>query len=222
MATRPSETKVSWKGPLFTFSIAESVDRTKGILRRWNVFSSGKRSTFGRLLKGKWLWDELARDEQKIFWSLGEVLSDKVFFACLKAFANGTPKKLIRERLKTCPFEINFISRQQYVSLKGRVHYSLQLEEVSLRRTPKYSGYTRHHKDQGTLGTSRDYEIVSDLLATPESVDEELLLTWLTVGEFSLFSGDVILRPDETQLGRNGVITKSITYELPEILDELG
>lgn len=215
MESSPSERhSPSWRGPLIHFSIVESIDRTNGVLRRWNVFSSGKRSTLVRHLKGKWLWDNLNMEEARIFWLLPEILKDPVFAALLRAYANGVSKKILRERLETCPIQINFVTRQQYLSRKGRLNLILTKETISLRKTPKYSGYTKHYKDKGSLGSAREYNVLTEVLDTSSNVNEDLLYTWFTVGEFSLFSGDVILRPDETQKGRNSEnINEFETYE---------
>lgn len=193
----------SFKGPLHSFTINESIDRTNGVLRRWIVFSSGKRSTLVKYLKAKWLWDELSTVEAKLFWVLPEILNDLTMYLCLKAFALGTSKRDLRRRLEHSPFtELKFISRQQYLSIKGRLNCFFKQEVVNLRRTPKYSGYTKHYKDKGTLGQRRDY-FVSEVTEPIIDVNESIILEYLTVGEISLFGG-VVLHPDEAQKGRNG------------------
>lgn len=64
------------------------------------------------------------------------------------------------------------------------------------------------------MGSAREYNVLTEVLDTSSNVNEDLLYTWFTVGEFSLFSGDVILRPDETQKGRNSEnINEFETYE---------
>lgn len=198
-----SEDFSSFKGPMHSFFVNESIDRTNGILRRWVVISSGKRSTLVKYLKAKWLWDELNAREARLFWIMPEILSDLTMYLCLKAFALGTSKKDLRSRLEFSPFqELKFISRQQYLSIKGRLNCFFKQETVSLRRTPKYSGYTKHYKDKGTLGSRRD-EFVSEVTEPVSNVNESLILEYLTVGEISLFGG-VVLHPEEAQKGRNG------------------
>lgn len=119
-------------------------------------------------------------------------------FLSLKALNLGVPKSLLRERLKNSPFpELKYISRQQYISVKGRVNFFLKEEEINLRKTPKFSGYTKHHNDKGSLGTERD-SYISEILEPFENIDEEVILEYLTVGRFSLFGGEIFY-PEEGQ-----------------------
>jgi len=134
--------------------------------------------------------------ERTIFWYLSEVTQDTTMFLSLKAPNLGVPKTLLRERLSKSPFpELKFITRQQYISIKGRVNFFFYEEEINLRKTPKYSGYSRHHTDKGSLALGRE-EILSEVLEPYENVEEEILLQYLTVGSFSLFGGE-ILYPDD-------------------------
>jgi hypothetical protein len=134
--------------------------------------------------------------ERTIFWYLSEVTQDITIFLSLKALNNGVPKTLLRRRLEKSPFpELKYISRQQYITVKGRVNFFFYEEEVNLRKTPKYSGYSRHHTDKGSIGLGRE-EILSEVLEPYENVEEEILLQYLTVGSFSLFGGE-ILYPDD-------------------------
>lgn len=178
------------------------MNRETGLLRRWTVFSQGKRSTLVRYLFGKLLWDELNNFENTIFWHLQEVTNDKTIYLSLKALILGTSKNDLRRRLEKGEF-LGFwnITRQQYLTLKGRVNWFFLEETVSLRRVPKFSGYTKHHKDHGSLSPEREF--ISEIFEPVNDVSEELLLRYLTVGEFSLFGG-VYIHPDEDQKVRNG------------------
>jgi hypothetical protein len=99
-------------------------------------------------------------------------------------------------RLEKSPFpELRFISRQQYLSIKGRVQFTFMFEVISLRKTAKFSGYTKHHKDKGSLGLGREFYF-SEILDPYENVSEETLLSYLSVGSFTLLGG-VVHFPDE-------------------------
>jgi len=185
----PSEVYSSYGGPLIHFPVVQSINREKGTLRRWIVFSNGKRSTLVLYLFGKWLWDELTNIEQKLFWSLNEITKDTTIYLSFKAYALGISKRLLRKRLLESPFtELKAISREQYLSRKGRVTFFLIEEQISLRKTPKYSGYTKHYKDKGSLRTNKE-EILSEMLDPVIDVSYDTLLSYLTVGEISLFGG---------------------------------
>jgi len=198
LVSRPSEVFTSFRGPLKQYQIVQSINREKGTLRRWIVFSQGKRSTLVKYLFAKLLWDELNSYERMILFSLSEVTRDITIFLSLKALNLGIPKVKLRERLRNSPFqELKFISRQSYISIKGRVNFFFYEEEINLRKTPKYSGYTKHYKDKGSLAPEKE-EIFSEVLEPYENVEEEILLNYLTVGEFSLFGGSILI-PEENK-----------------------
>jgi len=198
LVSRPSEVFTSFRGPLKQYQIVQSINREKGTLRRWIVFSQGKRSTLVKYLFAKLLWDELNYYERMILFSLSEVTRDITIFLSLKALNLGIPKVKLRERLRNSPFqELKFISRQSYISIKGRVNFFFYEEEINLRKTPKYSGYTKHYKDKGSLAPEKE-EIFSEVLEPYENVEEEILLNYLTVGEFSLFGGSILI-PEENK-----------------------
>lgn len=198
MVSKPSEVFTSFRGPLLSFTIVQSVNRETGTLRRWTVFSQGKRSTLVSYLFGKLFWDELNTIEAKVWWSLSEVTTDSSIYLCLKALALGVPKSKIRERalfLKS-NFGFSFMSRQQYLTVKGRINFFLIQETVNLRRVPKFSGYTKHHNDKGNLGPEREYNL-SEILEPEVNVSDEIYWEYLTVGKISLFGGECSF-PDET------------------------
>lgn len=198
LVSKSSEVITSFRGPMNNFPIVQSINREKGVLRRWIVFSQGKRSTLVKYLFGKLLWDELNSIERRIFWSLSEITSDNTIFLSLKALNLGTSRKDLRNRLERSPFkELWYISRQQYVSIKGRVNFFFLEEEINLRKVTKYSGYTKHYKDKGHLGTEREY-YVSEVLDPFEDVEEEILLNYLSVGKISLFGREYSI-PEEDQ-----------------------
>lgn len=196
LASKPSEVFTSFRGPLVSFPIVKSIDREKGILRRWIVFSQGKRSTLIKYLLGKLLWDELNSIESSLFWYLPEITNDRTIYLSLKALALGLSKSLLRKRLEKGEFlGFKFITRQQYLTIKGRVNFFLMEETISLRSVPKFSGYTKHHKDKGSLGTEREFYL-SEILDPCNDVSDDILLKYLTVGEFTLFGG-VVFHPDD-------------------------
>lgn len=191
LASNRSEAFTSFRGPLSTFNVIISVDRNKGFLRRWVVLSQGKRITLIQYLFGKLLWDELNSIEKELFWNLDEVTRDVTIFNTLRALNAGTPRKLLRERLEKGSFlGLWFITRQQYLTLKGRVDWILYKETINLRKVPKYSGYTKHHNDHGSLAPARE-EIFSELLEPYEDMDESSIFDFLTVGELG-FRGNCI------------------------------
>lgn len=214
MVSKRSEVLSSFRGPLLQFSIVKSVNRETGILRRWTVFSQGKRSVLVKYLFGKLLWDELNKEEAKIFWNLSEITTNVSIYLCLKALAFGTEKQLIRKRLEFLngKFGILFVTRQQYLTIKGRINFFFMEETVSLRRVPKFSGYTKHHKDKGSLGPEREIAL-SEVLEPIVDVSEELFWIYLTVGKISLFGGEYSFPDDDSNKSRNGALRKLINSE---------
>jgi hypothetical protein len=205
MVSRSSEVFTSFRGPLLSYHIVKSIDREKGVCRRWTVFSQGKRSVLVHYMFGKLLWDNLNSNESKIFWHLSEITNNISIYLSLKALALGIDKKLLRKRLEFLheKFGLEFVTRQQYLTIKGRVNFFFLEELVNLRRVPKFSGYTKHHKDQGSLGPEREDEL-SEILEPVVDVSEDFFWTYLSVGKISLFGGECSF-PDETSKSRNGL-----------------
>lgn len=205
LVSKPSDELTSFRGPLLSYPIVQSINRETSVLRRWIVFSQGKRSTLIRYLFGKLLWDELNKFEKEILFNLPEVTNDITIFLSLKALNLGTSKRDLRKRLEQSPFpDLYFISRQSYLSIKGCVKFFFKFEEISVRKTRKFSGYTKHYKDHGSLGIEREFYF-SDTLEPYENVSEEILFHYLTVGEIPLL-GREVRYPDEDQQVRNGTL----------------
>jgi hypothetical protein len=201
--SKPSEVFTSFRGPLNQFRVMQSIDHEQGISRFWTVFSQGKRSTLVKYLWGKLLWDELNKLERDLFFHLSEITEDISIYLSLKALVLGVHKRDLRKRLEQGSFlGLQFITRQQYLSIKGRVNFFLLTEVVHLRKVTKYSGYTKHYKDKGTLRPER-VENYSEIFELTSDISEEVILTYLTVGDISLFGGRV-LHLDKSQERRNG------------------
>jgi len=195
-----------------TFSIVKSINRNTGELRRWTVFSQGKRRILVKYLWGKFLWDELNLIELSVFWHLSEVTSDRSIYLGLKALTLGVSKKLLRERLSNSPFNLFNITRKQYLSIKGRVNFFFLEETVNLRTVPKFSGYTKHHKDKGSLGPERE-EILSQIFDPITDVSDEIILKYLTVGEFSLFLGEWVNHPEDAKKQKRYLSTETFSKD---------
>lgn len=195
-----SEVITSFRGPMVKYPIIISIDRNNGILRRWFVFSQGKRSVLSKYLFGKLLWDELNSFEQNVFWHLPEITKDRSIYLGLKALALGVSKRDLRKRMTKAIefFDLKFITRQQYLTIKGRIDWFFLEETVSLRKSPKYSGYTKHYRDKGSLGSERD--ILSEVLEPFNDVSNEAILYFLTVGKLPLF-GEGYVFPDDSKEG---------------------
>jgi hypothetical protein len=194
LVSKLSEVLTSFRGPLVSYPIVKSIDREKGVLRRWIVFSQGKRSVLIKYLFGKLLWDELNSFELTILYHLREVSEDRTIYLSLKTLVLGVSKRTLRERLQKGSFlGVWSISRQQYLTIKGRVNFFFLEEVINLRRTPKFSGYTKHYKDKGSLRPER--ELISEIFEPISDVSENYILQYLTVGEIPLFGGSVILSP---------------------------
>lgn len=211
MVSRPSEVLSSFRGPLISYHVVKSINRETGLLRRWTVFSQGKRSVLVQYLFGKLIWDNLNSKEAEIFWNLSEITLNTSIYLSLKALALGIPKSLLRKRLQflSDKFGLWFISRQKYLTIKGRINFFFIEETVSLRRVPKFSGYTKHYKDKGSLGHEREISL-SEILDPIVDVSEELFWTYLSVGKISLFGGEYAFPDEDSKKNRNGTVLKRI------------
>jgi len=155
-------------------------------------------------LFGKLLWDELSSFERTVFYSLPETLKEFSIYLSLKALVLGTSKRDLRNRLKNGSiYGFKFISRARYLAIKGQCDFFFKQEEINLQRTTKYSGYTKHYKDKGSLRPHVD-TFVPDAEDNFSDISEEQMLLYLTVGKIPFFQGEVYSYPEEPKQRRNG------------------
>lgn len=195
------------KGGFRRYTIVRSIDREKGLLKRWTILSPGRLDALVRYLWGKWLWDELSQEEYAIFLSMDIIFKAPTIYLSLKAKLFGVSKKDIRHRLETLHNLMGtvYVSREQYLSIKANCTFFFVEEDRPLASVPKYSGYTRHYRDQGSLSKIRP-DMVSDFVEVPSFVDQDrLIFEFLTVGEIISSSGQVFFLPeDDSKKNRNG------------------
>lgn len=159
---------------------------------RWSIISSGRLTALKKFLFLKWLWDELSREELSLFLDLPGILSDPKIFACLKARADGTPKGVIRNRLVEAE-KLLLLKPHDRLSYEGikTLHLSFFKIESTAPRTKKYTGWARHHNDQGTLPGVRPDGLT--LPYSPLSDVEKLWFSIISVGEIPFFLNEVAL-----------------------------
>jgi len=177
-------------GPFKSFSISLFTNREQGTESRLYVYSQGSRTKVLEFLWLKYLWDELSRQEYRLFIASSEVLNSEIKIAALRAVLIFGKKK-IRERLCNCPFlaEEELPTRIRYQGFK-RLDVEIQEISRSLPRVPKYSGWIKSSsaKDSKKSRGPRGLEP----LAISENDYEDKIFDWynyLTVDEFLPLSG---------------------------------
>jgi hypothetical protein len=205
----------SKKGGFREFRVTVNILRDKGLRSDWVVLSRGKRSTFVEILFGKLLWDNLSFVEKEIFFSTSECTKDTTIFLSLKALELGVSRKVLRGRLEFLSNlkMIKFINREQYKSKTSMVSFFLFKEDVKLKKTPKYSGWTRGHRDHGTLPILRADFLPTDLDDEFNLFDKEILVwEFLSVGKFLLLGREYTSPDDDPKKDRN--IEKPLNLKL--------
>jgi len=177
-------------GPFKSFSVSVSSNREKGTDDRLLVYSQGSRAKVNNFLWLKYLWDELSREEFRLFLALPENLNSEMKVATLRA-ALLLSKREIRERLNKILILLNekpFL-REHY---QGYKRLDVEIKEITrnLPRVPKFSGWVR---SSSKVGTKRGYQGPSylDPLAIYEGEYDDNYFDWytcLTVGDLNLNS----------------------------------
>lgn len=186
------------------FTVASTTPSpNKGEVVRWYVISSGRRTTLFEFLFLKWLWNELTIQEWAFVLSLPEFYSSKEFIACARALASGVSKTDIRTRLEKYHSLVGLkqLSRLRYVSMK-RIRYFLQEVVLTDQPAKKFSGWVRHHNDQGSLRKSSIFELQSQGFTDIVEID---LFKVLSVGTVTILNLEVKLSPDDDFKSRNGI-----------------
>jgi hypothetical protein len=141
-----------FSGSFKSFSISQSSNREKGTESRLLVFSQGNRAAVSEFLWLKWLWDELSRDEMRLFLILPETLNSDMKYAALRAVLLYG-KENIRYRILGFPFQSSKESPTR-LRYQGYKRLDVEIYEFSrnLPRVPKFSGYI---KSASAVGTKR-------------------------------------------------------------------
>lgn len=181
---RPSVAFATYRGGLHQYRIVISKDQEHSVVRTWTVLSNGKRSKLKSYILGKLLWDELSKVEWEVVWNNPSILRDTTLFLLLKARNQGISRKILRRNLALLHqfTKMNFITRQQYLGMKGQFRAFIVDEQHQVVPTKKYSGYTKHYKDKGSLRPYRD-EISEKIIDSTNEVSEEILFSLLTSRE---------------------------------------
>jgi hypothetical protein len=172
-------------GPFKSFSVSLFTNREQGTESRLYVFSQGNRTKVLEFLWLKYLWDELSKDEYKLFIASSEILNSELKVAALRAVLIFGKKK-IRERLCNCSFlpEEERPSRVRYQGFK-RLDVEIQEISRSLPKVPKYSGWIKSSSAKDSK-RSRGPRFLEPL-AIIENDYEDKIFDWynyLTVDEF--------------------------------------
>jgi len=186
-------------GRFKTFSVTLYSNREKGFEIRLLVYSQGSRAAVNRYLWLKFLWDNLTREEMKLFLTLPENLNDEMKFATLRAVLLF-PKKKIRDRLNLILRRLGekeFL-REQYLGYK---RLDVEIHEITrkLPRVPKFSGWI---KSSSAVGSKRPQGPRNlEPLAIIENDYEDFIFDWytnLTVDDSNFaLPVELVYRPDE-------------------------
>jgi len=170
--------KPRFGGSFRTFSVALFSDREKGYEIRLLVYSQGSRAAVNRYLWLKFLWDNLTRDEMKLFLSIPENLNDEMKYAALRAVLLF-PKKVVRERINRVLRRLGekeFL-RENYLGYK---RLDVEIYEITRRlpRVPKFSGWI---KSSSAVGSKRPQgPSCLEPLAIIENDYENIIFDWYT------------------------------------------
>lgn len=166
-----------FRGPFKTFSVTLFSDREKGFELRLLVHSQGSRAAVNRYLWLKFLWDNLTRDEMKLFLALPENLNDEMKYAVLRTVLLF-PKKVIRDRLNRILIGLGekpFL-RDNYLGFK---RLDVEIHEITRRlpRVPKFSGWIKSSSAKDSKRKSRGPSFLEPL-AILESDYENEIFDW--------------------------------------------
>lgn len=157
------------------FTIKTTTDITpEGVLKRWVVYSSGKRSTTIRMLFLKFLYQELSKEEYKILLSFPEITNSIPMFFAFRARIIGIPKRYIRRILEVVQIQdFKVISYEEYLGLRT-ITFTFKVERnPPIERPEPYSGYRRGHNDgKNTTKFHRDEFNSTPLEPSPIFEDE--------------------------------------------------
>lgn len=171
-------------GGIHSKVIASFPNYSKGIVERWTLFSNGKMSAWKKCFIGKLWWDNLNSKEWEILYRCPLLLKDLSIYLGLKAKVLGISHNVVRQRLEILSKlgYLKFPTREYYISSISQMQSFLLKEWSPLTKSPKYSGYTKHYKDKGSL--REENELYSSIFDEDNDVKDDFLLHFLLIGEF--------------------------------------
>jgi hypothetical protein len=127
---------------------SNNISQKQGVIKRWIVFSEGKRSVLVRFLFLKMIYDELTTKEMELLLSLNESTSNIQIFFALKARKLNIRKKTIRKILEALELKgYPPVSREEYLGRK-QINFTIQERTYPPIEKPKpYTGYARGFKN---------------------------------------------------------------------------
>lgn len=182
------------------------IDRNNGTRRYFSVFSTGKQNKLFKLLCYKWLYDNLTLPEFELLFNFPQFQTNPIWYNAFKAKSLGVSKGLLREKIK---FLLNFgqekfVTYLAYKGLKNNLIAAFYREQDKLPRVKPYSGYTKHYKDKGSLGSGVHLDSV--LTEWNDFDHSEFVLEFFLGMSDSLLEG-IFHTDDDSKKGRNqGII----------------
>jgi hypothetical protein len=175
-------------GPFKKFHVTLFSNHETGLVVKLLVYSQGSRAKVLKHLWLKYLYDELTKDEMKLFLACSETLRSEIKVAALRAVLIFG-KKEVRRRLEQCPFLPlgEQISRTSYQGSKG-LDVEISTITRNLTRVPKFSGWIR---SSSSKDRKRIHKRSGDTepLAIIENDYEDIVFDWyhyLSSSEFSI------------------------------------
>jgi hypothetical protein len=216
----------SFSGSFHRFKIRISSNQEKGTQEYFVVLSKGKRHAFSKYLWYKFLYDNLTKQEEMIFYSLPEILNSEFRIQALRAILRKG-KKEIRNRIEELPLipDSERVSYKTYQGLRGNTQYDLSLRVGKLPKPPKFSGWIKNSSSKDRKSSSKG-SVMDPLNIILEDFVEEKKFDWflyLTVGTVPPGPPGQIGYLSLTKLiSRNSILKKGLFLSEPELPPSLS
>lgn len=175
-----------FSGGFKSFSVSFNTNRETGAESRLFVYSQGSRQKVHIYLWLKLLWNELSKDEWKLFLSMPETLNNEMIYSSLRAI-NFQGKRATRNRLIKSPYcskEYN----PNYDRYRGfmRLNVEISIENRNLPKVPKFSGYVKSASAVGSKRSSGKSSYLDLMTINCEDYNEVVFnwFSYLTIVEY--------------------------------------
>lgn len=163
----------------------------------WVVHSNSGLRSFLRYLFLKLIYDELTKIELGIF-LISDFDRNPLYLFALKAKSLKIPRKIIREICENSILALHQeCSRSEYNGSRTQ-QFKIEFARVpaSRKKGIKYSGYSRHHKDQGNLPVQTSRPEPTPIKETSSSVDSY----FHTLMEIAFLANETERRKEKTKI----------------------
>jgi len=162
-----SDYKRSWPIKLDRLWKSSTSPSNKLAVKFWRIQANVKLDTFLRYMKLRMLFEGLNVGEYQMLVDSPGFFGDSIFFSALRALRNNEISPEILGERYNILYQLGYSKEQLNLNLlytlKGVVNYKTSLEDFSVPKAKKFSGYVRNSSAVGSKRKSKTMQVEPEI-----------------------------------------------------------